>query len=115
MPTKLSAFIERTNNGLDFHAETSLTNPNDADALVRKIGDFRKEGIAELRQAMKQPLPPGSPPIPFQDFINILETAQLQSKGDRIQLRATVSDNLIQQLGSVMSGYFSLREFEEKQ
>jgi hypothetical protein len=100
-PTNITAFIERLNNGLDVQIETQMANRDDADKLVGKVGGLRKEGIAGLQQAMNQPLPPGTPPIPFQSLINLLESLQVQSDTDKAQIRLVVPDALLQQMGSL--------------
>jgi hypothetical protein len=98
MPTKVTAFIERAQQGLDVQVETPTANAEDAGKLVRKIGELRKEGIKGLKDEMQQPQRPGTPPIPFQAMINLLETVQVQSKDEKVQIRAFVPDGLIQQM-----------------
>jgi hypothetical protein len=100
MPTKVTAFVERAQQGLDVHVDTSAANAEDAGKLVRKIGELRKEGIKGLKDEMQQPQRPGRPPIPFQALINVLETLQVQSKDEKVQIRAFVPDGLIQQMSS---------------
>ena len=100
MPTKVTAFIERAKQGLDVQVETSAANTEDAGKLVRKVGELRKEGIKGLKDEMQQPQRPGTPPIPFQALINLLETLQVQSKDEKVQIRAFVPDGLIQQMSS---------------
>ena len=65
---------------------------------MQKIGGLRKEGIAGLQKVMQQPLPPGTPPIPFQALINLMESMQVQGQGDKVTLRVTVPMSLIEQL-----------------
>jgi hypothetical protein len=98
MPTKVTAFIERAQQGLDVQVETPTANAEDAGKLVRKVGELRKEGIKGLKDEMQQPQRPGTPPIPFQALINLLETVQVQSKDEKVQIRAFVPDGLIQQM-----------------
>ncbi len=108
-PSKLSAFIERIPNGLDLQLETTMANADDAGKLVQKVGMLRKQGVEELRNAMQQPLPAGTPPIPFQAMINVLESLQVQSKADTVQTRAFVPDGLLQQLGATSMMFFGVR------
>jgi hypothetical protein len=98
MPTKVTAFIERAQQGLDVQIETPTANAEDAGKLVRKIGELRKEGIKGLKDEMQEPQRQRTPPIPFQALINLLETAQVQSKDENAQIRAFVPDGLIQQM-----------------
>ncbi len=98
MPTKVTAFIERAQQGLDVQVETPTANAEDAGKLVRKVVELRKEGIKGLKDEMQQPQRPGAPPIPFQALINLLETVQVQSKDEKVQIRAFVPDGLIQQM-----------------
>jgi hypothetical protein len=98
MPTKVTAFIERAQQGLDVQVETPTANAEDAGKLVRKVGELRKEGIKGLKDQMQQPQRPGTPPIPFQALINLLDTLQVQSKDEKVQIRAFVPDGLIQQM-----------------
>jgi hypothetical protein len=98
MPTKVTAFIERAQQGLDVQVETPTANAEDAGKLVRKVGELRKEGIKGLKDEMQQPQRPGTPPIPFQALINLLETLQVQNKDEKVQIRAFVPDGLIQQM-----------------
>ncbi|MSQ95838.1 MAG: hypothetical protein EXR98_14965 [Gemmataceae bacterium] len=115
IPSKLSAFVERMPNGLDLQLETTMANAEDADKLVQKVGMLRKQGVEELKKAMQMPLPPGTPPIPFQGMINVLESLQVQSKGESVQTRAFVPDGLIQQLGSASMMMFGARgEFKKE-
>lgn len=100
-PDRITAFIERMQQGLDVQVDAGMTNRDDADKLVTKIAGLRKEAINGLQQAMKQPLPPGTPPIPFQALINLVDSIQVQNEADRVQVRAYVPDGLIQQLGSM--------------
>jgi len=100
MPTKVTAFIERALQGMDVQVETPMANAEDAGKLVRKVGELRKEGIKGLKDEMQQPQRPGTPPIPFQALINFLETLQVQSKDEKVQIRAFVPDGLIQQMSS---------------
>lgn len=108
IPSKLSAFVERMPNGLDLQVETTMANAEDAGKFVQKVGMLRKQGIEELRTAMQQPLPPEFPAIPFQALINVLESLQVQSKGEAVQVRAFVPEGLVQQFGS-MSMMFGMR------
>ncbi len=110
VPTKFTAFMERSAPGLDVNVETALANANAADGLVRKIGELRKQGVEALKEEMKRPLPPGSPPVPFQDMINILDAIQVQSKMDRVQVRVSVPDAFIQRIGSMGALFFGVGE-----
>jgi hypothetical protein len=74
LPTKITAFAERGQKGLDLQVESITASNDDADKLVRKVADLRKMGIDELKREMQQPRPRGEPPIPFQAMINVLET-----------------------------------------
>jgi hypothetical protein len=100
IPANVIAFMERAQQGLDLHVETTLPNAEDAGKLVQKIGDLRKQGTKALEDEMQRPRRPGEPPIPFQAMINLLASLQVQNKGDNVQVRAFVSDGLIQQLAS---------------
>jgi hypothetical protein len=106
-PTNILGFIERAQQGLDVQVETGMANEGDAGKLVQKVGALRKEGIAALKQEMQRPQPPGTPPIPFQSLINLMETLQVQSKTDKVQVRVFVPDGLIRQMSS---GWFFLAE-----
>ena len=53
--SKINAFMERTKTGLDLTVESAMANANDADGLVRKFGELRKQGVEALQQA-KVPL-----------------------------------------------------------
>jgi hypothetical protein len=108
-PEGVAAFVERTPQGLDVQLEASMLNKEDAGKLVGKLGMLRKDGIQELQKAMQQPLPPGVPPIPFQAMINLVESIQVQDKGDRVQARAFVPEGLIQQMGSIGAAIFGVR------
>jgi hypothetical protein len=99
-PTKVTAFIERAQQGLDVQVETPTANVEDAGKLVRKVGELRKESLKGLKDEMQQPQRPGTPPIPFQALINLLETLQVQSKDEKVQIRAFVPDGLLQQMSS---------------
>lgn len=107
-PNQVTAFIERTQLGLDVQVEAGMANGDDSRAVVQKVGELRKLGIAGLQQAMQQPLPPGFPPVPFQSLINVLESLQVQSKDDSAHIRVVVPDNLIRQLGSMSSMMFGM-------
>ena len=110
IPTNMTAFMDRAQQGLDVFAETTLPNAEDAGKLVQKIGDLRKEGTKSLEDEMQRPRRPGEPPIPFQSMINLLATLQVQNKGDNVQVRAFVPDGLIQQLTSSLM-FLGRREF----
>jgi hypothetical protein len=98
VPPRVIAFMERTPQGLDVQVEAGLVNADDAGKAVRKIGALRKQGIDELQIAMQQPLPPGSPPIPFQGMINLMESLQVQNQSEKVQVRVVVPNGLIQQV-----------------
>lgn len=98
IPSNITAWVERALQGMDVQAETTMSNGDDATKLVQKIGALRKEGIDSLKQQMQQGLPPGSPPIPFQSLINLMETLQVQSERERVNVRLFVPDGLIDQL-----------------
>ena len=101
-PTTITAFIERAPQGLDVQVETSMANGEDAGKVVQKVGELRKQGIAGLQQAMQQAQPPGTPQIPFQTMMNVLESLQVQSQADRVQVRAIVPETLLQTLPAMM-------------
>ena len=111
IPTNVIAFMERAQQGFDVHAETTLTNAEDAGKFVLKIADLRKLGTNELENEMQRPRRPGEPMIPFQAMINLLATLQVQSTGDNVQVRAFVPDGLIQQLASGMMLWGGGRDF----
>lgn len=111
VPEKLVGFVERTQNGMDVQLQAAMVNADDAKIFVQKVGDLRKEGMAALQQAMKQPLPPDFPPLPFQSLINMLESLQVQSQDDKVQVRVVVPDGLIQQMGSMGMMLFGARDF----
>ena len=100
-PAKVTASIERMPMGMDVQVQSMMANRDDADKLVQKVASLRKEGIAGLRQAMQSPLPPGAPPVPFQALINVVESLQVQSDADKVQVRAFVPDGLLQQIGQM--------------
>jgi hypothetical protein len=100
VPTNITAFIERAQQGMDVQVETNMANAEDAGKLVKKVASLRKEGIAALKQQMQQPQPPGTPPIPFQALVNVLETLQVQSKADQVRSRVFVPDGLIEQMAN---------------
>ena len=102
LPTNVTAFIERAPQGLDVQMETSMANGEDAGKLVQKVGDLRKQGIVALQQAMQQAQPPGTPQIPFQAMVNVMESLQVQNQADRVQLRAIVPESLLQTLPAMM-------------
>jgi len=98
VPTNITAWAERAQQGMDVQVETSTANGDDANKLVRKVGDLRKQGIDQLKQLMQQGLPPDAPPIPFPAIINLLETLQVQSDRDRVNVRLFVPDGLADRL-----------------
>jgi hypothetical protein len=98
LPNSVFAHVERTKQGLQVQGEGVMANAEDAGKLVQKIGALRKEAIMEIQQAMQQPLPPGSPPIPFQGIINVMNGMQVQSQGDKVNASVTVPGDLIQQV-----------------
>jgi hypothetical protein len=100
-PDSILAFAERTQTGVDLQLDAKLANAADTKAFVQKVGELRTQGIAGIQEAMKQPLPPGTPPIPFQAIINMLETLQVQGQEGAAQVRMVVPDGLIQQLGTM--------------
>ncbi|HZZ80425.1 MAG TPA: hypothetical protein VFE62_18120, partial [Gemmataceae bacterium] len=83
---------------LELHAEGSVPNAEAANKLVKKIADLRKQGIGELQKAMQQPLPAGAPPVPFQAMINVLDTIQVQSQQEKVSVRVSAPNTLLQQL-----------------
>jgi len=112
-PDRIIAFAERTQTGIDLQLQASMANGDDTKTFVQKVSELRMQGIAGLQEAMKQPLPPGSPPVPFQAMINFLETLQVQGQDNGAQVRAVVPDGLIQQMGTMGMMWFGMaREFE---
>lgn len=99
VPTKISAFVERTPMGLDVKLESAMADAGEAAKLVETVGGLRKKGIAGLQQAMMNPPPPGTPPIPYQAIITFVESVQVQNQGDTVRIGAFMSNGLIQQLG----------------
>lgn len=106
VPSNVTAYVERVQQGLDVQVETALTNAEDADKLVQKVGALRKQGIDELKKAMQMPLPPGFPMVPFQSMINVLDTLQVQSTKEQVNVRVFVPDTLIRQVGEMSTGFF---------
>jgi hypothetical protein len=106
VPEKILAYAERTQTGMDLQLHASMANADDTKAFVQKASELRMRGIMGLQQAMKQPLPPGSPPVPFQAIMNVLESLQVQGQNGEVQVRTVVSDGLIQQLGTMGMMYF---------
>jgi hypothetical protein len=102
VPPKVIAFMERSPMGLDVQVQAGMANAEEAGKTVQKIGALRKEGIDELKRAMQQPLPPGSPPIPFQGMINLMESLQVSNQTDKVNVRVVVPNALIQQLPLMM-------------
>jgi hypothetical protein len=98
VPTNITAWIERTDAGMDVQAHTSMSGVDNADKLVRKVADLRKQGIDELKKAQQQPRRPGERPIPFQSFTNLLESLQVQSNGEAVQVRMVVPDSLVREM-----------------
>jgi hypothetical protein len=111
MPSNITAFAERGNQGLDFNFETNLPNAEDAGKFLQKIGDLRKEGIKSLQDEMQRPRRQGEPEIPFQTLINLLGTIQVQSKGDTVQVGVFVADGLVEQLLNTWAGLIAPRDF----
>ncbi len=111
MPTSVTAFVERVQQGLDVQVESSMTNAQDADKLVQRVADLRQQGIQELKKAMGLPQPPGFPVIPYQSLINLMETLQVNSKTDQVKVRVFVPDTLARQLGQMSTMWFGA-EFE---
>jgi hypothetical protein len=101
MPEKVLGFAERTQIGVDVQLKATMANGDDTRAFVQKVGELRKQGIDGLQQVMKQPLPPGSPAVPFQAIINLLESLQVQGQDGQAQVRVVVPDGLLQQMGSM--------------
>lgn len=101
VPTSLLAFVERTPTGLDVQFEGTMANKDDTARFVQKVSNLRKEGITTLQQLKGQNLvqPSGSPPIPFQGLIDVLESLQVNGEADKTQLRVVVPDGLLQQVG----------------
>lgn len=115
VPDKILAYAERTQTGMDLQLQATMANANDTKAFVQKVSDLRIQGIAGLQEAMKRPLPPGSPPIPFPAMMNVLESLQVQGgQNGEVQVRTVVSDGLIQQIGTMGMMWFggSSRDFE---
>lgn len=102
VPTGGAIYVERTAQGLQVQAEGGMANAEDAGKLVQKIGALRKEGIAEIQKEMQNPQRPGGPPIPFQGLINLMESMQVQGNADKVNVRVTVPNTLIQQLPLMM-------------
>ena len=100
IPNNILAFVERAQQGLDVQVQTTMANRDDGDKLVQKIGGLRKDGITALQAQMKKGLPPGSPPVPFQALVNLLESLQVQSEKERVSVRVIVPDGLLQQMSS---------------
>lgn len=113
VPSKFAAHVERTAQGLDVKAEASLANAEEAGKFVKKMAELRKMGIEEIQREMKRPPRPGEPMVPFQAVINLMETIQVQGKGDKVEARAVVPNSLIQQVGqmALMFGAMS-RDFD---
>jgi len=101
VPMSLSAFVERTPTGMDLQFEGTMFNKDHTAKFVQKMSNHRKEGITMLHKLKGQPppLPPGSPPIPFQGLIDLLESLQVNGEADKAQLRVIVPDGLLQQAG----------------
>jgi hypothetical protein len=98
-PGKMSAYVERTANGLEAKGEATMANAEDAGKFVKKVAELRKLGIAELEREMKQPMRPGTPMIPFKGMISVLEGLQVTSKGDRVEMRGFAPTSVIQEIG----------------
>jgi hypothetical protein len=106
VPSNITAHVERAQQGLDVHVETTSANADDGGKLVKKIADLRKDGIKGLQDEMQQPQRAGQPPIPFQALINLMESLQVQGKDDKVQVQVFVPDGLIRELtnGWMMRG-----------
>jgi hypothetical protein len=111
-PSKISAYIERTPMGMDCKMETAMSGAEEAGKFVQKVAALRKQGIAALQEAMKEPPPPGTPPVPLQAIINLVENVQVQSQDEKVLIRGFVPNALIQQLGQMSLFYAGRGELE---
>jgi hypothetical protein len=109
VPENITAYIERAQQGVDLFAETTAASADEGGKLVRKIASLRKEGIAELQEAAKNPPRAGEPPIPFRALINLMESIQVDNTKERVTVRVFVPDDLMQQL---INGWMTLRDFD---
>ncbi len=112
VPSKISAYVERSAKGLDVKLEATLANAEDAGAFLKKIGAARKEAVTALQQAMKEPIGPGMPPLPFQAIINLVESVQVQGQAERVQAQGFVPAALIRQIGQMSMRFRETQGFE---
>src|ERR1043165_6833586 len=75
-----------------------MTNAEDAGKLGKTIDVLRKDGVKEIQLEMQRPQPVGTPPIPFQDLINLINGIQVQSQADTVQVEVPVPNSLLRQL-----------------
>jgi hypothetical protein len=102
IPQNITAFVERTKEGLDVQATSSMSGVDEADKLVRKVADLRKQGIEEVKKAMQMPRRPGEPPLPFQSMINVLESLQVNSKEGTVRVRVVVPESFIREMTNTL-------------
>ena len=105
VPTKISAYVEAAPMGLEVKVETVMKDGAEAGKFVGKVGALRKEGIATLQQAMKDPIEPGLPRMPYQALIDLVETIQVQNRGETVKASGFISSRLIQQMGEMYIAY----------
>jgi hypothetical protein len=96
-PAKISAYAERTPQGFDLKAETLAADATEAGKLAKSIGAMRKESIKSIQEAMKQP-EPGAPAPPYPMIINLLESIQVQSDEQKVNLRGLAPAGLLERL-----------------
>ncbi len=114
VPAKFSVYVERAPMGLDVKAQAVMKDAEEAGKFVAKVGALRKEGIAGLQQALKEPPQPGMPPAPFQAIITLAESVQVKNQAETVQINGFIGSNLIQQLGEMYAAYNNPRSAELK-
>jgi hypothetical protein len=100
---KVDAYLQKIDAGLDFHGIGTMGNTEQAIKAVQKISEGRKEAIAALKKQQDQPAIPG---LPVAAIINVLETVQVQTQEDEVQLRLLVPTELIRSLPALGMGLF---------
>jgi hypothetical protein len=103
--TKVDAFVERTDVGLDVQTVATMGAPGQAETAVAMISQGRMQGIAALKMIQDQPPIPG---LPVLELINLLESMQVQQQAERVNIRLLVPGNVLSTL-PMAAGAFMVR------
>jgi hypothetical protein len=101
-PKTISAFILRAEQAIDMNVDATMHNAADAGKLTKRVLELRTKGIAAIKQAQQDPLPPGMPAGLFPMLLQVMESSQVQSKADRITARVLIPDMLIEQAPNLL-------------